>query len=91
MRFLFLQRCSEIQELSQNAFLMQSVLPVDGCCEDLEVSGIASFFPRVMIVDWPLGLILRALHGDALNASPLLPKSISNSEFAYSFSLYGTS
>ena len=36
---IFSQRCSEIQELSQNAFLMQSVLPLDGCCEDLEVSG----------------------------------------------------
>ena len=35
----FSQRCSEIQELSQNTFLMQSVLPLDGCCEDLEVCG----------------------------------------------------
>ncbi|XP_078360431.1 uncharacterized protein LOC144644775 isoform X2 [Oculina patagonica] len=37
------QRCSEIRELSQNAFLMQSALPVDGCCEDLEVDESLSF------------------------------------------------
>lgn len=37
------QRCSEIQELSQNTFLMQSVLPLDGCCEDLEVDESLSF------------------------------------------------
>lgn len=38
--FNYLQRCSEIQELSQNTFLWQSVLPIDGCCEDLEVSSV---------------------------------------------------
>ena len=32
-----MQRSSEINELSKNTFVMQSVLPVDGCCEDLEV------------------------------------------------------
>ena len=42
----FSQRCSEIQELSQNAFLMQSVLPLDGCCEDLEVSGFKTIQPQ---------------------------------------------
>ena len=38
--FNYLQRCSEIQELCQNTFLWQSVLPIDGCCEDLEVSSV---------------------------------------------------
>ena len=38
--FNYLQRCSEILELSQNTFLWQSVLPIDGCCEDLEVSSV---------------------------------------------------
>lgn len=42
------QRCSEIQELSQNTFLMQSVLPIDGCCEDLEVDESLSFLDDVV-------------------------------------------
>ncbi|XP_068743857.1 uncharacterized protein [Montipora capricornis] len=37
------QRCLEIHELSQNTYLMQSVLPMDGCCEDLEVDESLSF------------------------------------------------
>ena len=41
---IYLQRCSEILELSQNTFLMQSVLPTDGCCEDLEVSAFNAEF-----------------------------------------------
>lgn len=32
-----MQRSLEIDKLSKNTTVMQSVLPVDGCCEDLEV------------------------------------------------------
>ncbi|XP_022795045.1 AP-4 complex subunit epsilon-like [Stylophora pistillata] len=42
------QRCSEIQKLSENTFLMQSVLPIDGCCEDLEVDESLSFLDDVV-------------------------------------------
>ncbi|XP_015753041.1 PREDICTED: AP-4 complex subunit epsilon-1-like [Acropora digitifera] len=37
------QRSLEIDKLSKNTIVMQSVLPVDGCCEDLEVDESLSF------------------------------------------------
>ena len=49
--FNYLQRCSEIQELSQNTFLWQSVLPIDGCCEDLEVSSVKWLKDRLILPD----------------------------------------
>ena len=35
--FIFIQRCSELLELSESLQLMQDVLPLDSSCEDLEV------------------------------------------------------
>ncbi|CAI8050732.1 AP-4 complex subunit epsilon-1 [Geodia barretti] len=37
------QRCNELLELSQNLSMMQTVLPLDSACEDLEVDSSLSF------------------------------------------------
>ena len=37
-----LQRCNELLELSQDLSMMQTVLPLDSACEDLEVRSMHS-------------------------------------------------
>eukprot|EP00756_Hemistasia_phaeocysticola_P009354 Hpha_TRINITY_DN14869_c0_g2::TRINITY_DN14869_c0_g2_i1::g.169539::m.169539/K12400/AP4E1; AP-4 complex subunit epsilon-1 len=42
------QRCYEFLELGKHPVLMSAVLPLDGCCEELEVDGKLSFLDGVV-------------------------------------------